>query len=80
MIKILFDDLFGNKLDGQGIYAVAGIFGSEVLAGKNMTQVTAAGGTEYLGPPSVGIRNSGNSPGNFFIKTRPAAAGVEFAV
>ena len=57
---------------------MAGIFGGEALAGKDVPQVRAAVGAGYLRPVPVGIGCAAHRACYLLVKARPTASGMEF--
>ena len=68
---------FRNKFHRNRVDAVAGVFFGQAFADKNMAEVAAAIGAEYLGAPPVGVCFFAYRTGYFVIESRPTAAGVE---
>ena len=56
---------------------MAGIFSCKSLAGEDVPQVGAAGGTGYLGPAPVSIGRAAHRTRYLLVKARPAAPGME---
>ena len=52
---------------------MTGVLFGEVFAFKNMAKVCSAVGALDLRSYSIGVRQSFNGTGNFFVKTRPPA-------
>ena len=53
------------------------IFGCQLFAGEDVTQVPAAGSAQDLGAVAVRIRQALDCIGDLLVKARPAAAGIE---
>ncbi len=58
---------------------MAGIFRRETLTCKDVTQMSVACLADDFGARSIRVGNALDRTGNFLIKTRPAAAGMEFS-
>lgn len=58
---------------------MAGILLREVLAHKDVTQVSAAVGTLNFGPHTVRVRQPPNRTWNFLVKAWPAAVRLKLA-
>ncbi len=59
---------------------MAGVAGSHLLADEDVSQVSAAGGANYLGASSVGVGQAAHRVRYFGVERGPAAAGVEFVI
>ena len=86
MVKITKNEWSGNplflrdKVNRDGIDTVAGIFCGESFSKKNMSQVTAAVGTDDFGPHSVSIRNPLDRSFNFVIEAGPSTPRVKLTI
>lgn len=69
-----------NKTHRQTIHAVPGIFGCEPFAFKYVSQVSAASVAQNFYATAIGVRHLFDCTGDFVVKTRPAAARIEFVL
>jgi hypothetical protein len=67
-----------QKMQGNRIHTVPGIFFRKTFACKDMSQVRSAVGAENFRPLSVRIRLSPNRTRHFLLETGPAAMSLEF--
>ena len=65
---------FWDEPDGKGVDAVAGVLLREAFAFKDVAQVAAAVGADYLRAIPIRIGMAFNALRVFFIEARPTAA------
>ena len=70
----------GLKLQRNGIHAVPGILGCQVLTFKDVAEMPATSRTDNLNTPAIGIRQSLHCSGYLVIKCGPATTGIEFVI
>lgn len=65
------------KEERNRIHAMPRVLSREPFAQKYMAEVAAARSTDNFRAPPVSIGDAFHRPGNFVVKTRPAAARIE---
>ena len=69
--------LFREKIQGNWIYTMSGVFRCQPFAGENMPQMSPTMCTGYFCTLPIGINGSFNSAFYFIVKTGPATMGIK---